>query len=136
MTGSLLNVAIDFHTLTPCRLFDTRESTGSSAAWPVLDPGETRTFTVGTRCSLTSSTIRSLSVNQTVTAPSADGEIVLYRGDMPSPPITRSLSYRTGKTRANNILLELSRDGDGTFKIHNRSTGSVHFILDVSGYFQ
>ncbi len=129
-------LATGFYTATPCRLFDTRESTGPSAASPALAPEETRTFTVGTRCGLTSSMIRSLSVNQTVTAPTADGEIVLYRGDMPSQPITSNLSYRTGKTRANNSILELSRVGDGTFKIHNRSTGSVHFILDVNGWFQ
>lgn len=129
-------LATGFYTATPCRLFDTRESTGPSAASPALAPGETRTLTVGTRCSLASSTIRSLSVNQTVTAQTADGEIVLYRADLPSPPITSSLSFRTGKTRANNSIIELSRNGDGTFKVHNRSTATVHFILDVNGWFQ
>jgi len=125
-----------FYTVSPCRLFDTRFSTGPQAAAPALAPGETRTLSVGTRCGVSSATVRSLSVNQTVTAPGADGELVLFRGDLESVPISSHLSYRAGKTRANNGILELSRTGDGTFKVHNRSAGSVHFILDVNGKFQ
>lgn len=128
-------LATRFHPVAPCRLFDTRESTGASAAGPILAPGETRTFTVGARCGLPS-TARALSVNQTVTAQTASGELVLFRGDLVAPPEVGNVSYGTGKTRANNGVLELSRSGDGTFNVHNRSTGPVHFILDVSGLFQ
>lgn len=74
-------------------------------------------------------------MNLTVTGQTA-GELVLYRGDLPLEPNSSNISYRAGKTRANNGLLELSRNGDGTFKVHNRSNGSVDFILDVNGYFQ
>ncbi len=128
--------ATSFYTVTPCRLFDTRDSSGVTAAAPALASGETRTFTVGTRCGLSSATVRSLSVNQTVTAPSADGELVLFPSDLGSVPITSNISYRAGKTRANNGILKLSQNGDGTFKVHNRSAGSVHFILDVNGTFR
>jgi hypothetical protein len=125
-----------FFPIAPCRLFDTRESAGSSAAAPVLEAGETRTLAIASRCGLASETVRSLSVNQTVTQQTTDGELVVYRGDLASAPITSSIAFRTGKTRANNAILELSRAGDGTIKVHNRSTGSVHFILDVNGYFR
>jgi hypothetical protein len=128
--------ASSFYVLSPCRLYDTRESSGPSAAAPALAPGETRPFAVGTRCGVPSSTARSLSVNQTVTGTTADGELVLYRGDLPETPITSNITFRGGKTRANNGIVELSRSGDGTFKVHNRSAGSVHFILDVNGFFQ
>jgi hypothetical protein len=129
--------ATRFYAVTPCRLFDTRNSLpAADEATPILGPGETRTLTVGTRCGLSSSTVRTLSVNQTVASQTADGELVLYRGDLASEPVTSNISYRVGKTRANNGMLELSRNGDGTFKVHNRSTSSVHFILDVNGTFQ
>ncbi len=128
--------ATKFYPVTPCRLFDTRNAEGPDAGAPALAAGETRTFTVGTRCGLDVATVRSLSVNQTVTQPAADGELVVYRGDLASVPVTSNVSFRVGKTRANNGLLELSRAGDGTFKVHNRSTGTVHFILDVNGVFQ
>ena len=80
--------------------------------------------------------VTSLSVNQTVTGSTAFGELVLYRGDLPSAPNASSISYHAGVSRANNGILELSQDGSGTFKVYNNSTGTVHFILDVSGYFQ
>lgn len=128
--------ATGYYAVTPCRLFDTRATEGSQAAAPILAPGEVRTLTIGTRCGLQTGGIRSLAVNQTVTGSTADGELVLYRTEMVTAPVTGSLSYRAGRTRANNGLLELSRNADGTFKVFNRSAGSVHFILDVNGTFQ
>ncbi len=127
--------ATAFYVLAPCRLFDTRDTTGPDAASPALGAGETRTFTIGGRCSLPSSA-RSLSVNQTVTGQTAPGELVLYRGDLLSAPNASSITFQAGKTRANNAILELARDGSGTFKVFNDSSGTVHFILDVNGVFQ
>lgn len=127
--------AARFYSLFPCRLFDTRNTTGPDAASPALAPGETRLFTIGGRCSLPSSA-RSLSVNQTVTGQTASGELVLYRGDLSATPTASSITFQAGKTRANNGILDLARDGSGTFKVFNNSTGSVHFILDVNGCFQ
>jgi hypothetical protein len=118
----------------PCRLFDTRNSgTAADAASPALEAGETRTFAIGTRCGIDVATARSLSVNVTVANATAAGELAVYRGDLSEEPVTSAISFRAGATRANNGLLELSRAGDGTFKVTNRSTGTVHFILDVNG---
>ena len=128
--------ATRFYPVIPCRLFDTRNAAGLDAASPALNPGQTRVFTVGTRCGLDVATVRSLSVNQTVTEQTADGELVLWRGDLESEPLTSNLGFRLGRARANNALLELSRAGDGSFKVTNRSAGTVHFILDVNGVFK
>ena len=128
--------ATKFYPVTPCRLLDTRNADGPDAAAPALAPGETRVLQVGTRCGLNASAVRALAVNQTVTQPTADGELVLYRGDLSSTPVTSNVSFRAGKTRANNGILELNRFGDGAFRVHNRSAGTVHFILDVSGTFK
>lgn len=128
--------ATRFYPVTPCRLFDTRFAEGPDAAAPALAPGETRVLSVGTRCGLTASMVRALAVNQTVAQPAATGDLVLYRGDVATVPIASSVSFTAGKTRANNGVLELSKFGDGTFRVHNRSTGTVHFILDVSGVFK
>jgi hypothetical protein len=125
-----------FYPVTPCRLFDTRNAEGPDAASPALDPGETRLLSVVGRCGLVASAIRALSVNQTVTAPTADGELVVYRGGLAEVPVTSNVSFRAGRTRANNAILELSRAGNGTIRVHNRSTGTVDFILDVNGVFK
>ncbi len=124
-----------FYPASPCRLFDTRNSSGPDVASPALGAGETRTLTIGGRCSLPASA-KAISVNQTVTGQTANGELLLYRGDIAVAPTASSISFAVGKTRANNGILELARDGSGTFKVFNNSTGTVHFILDVNGYFQ
>ena len=124
-----------FYPLAPCRLLDTRNTTGPDAASPALGAGETRTVAIGARCGLPLSA-KSISVNQTVAEQTADGGLVLYRNDLFATPGTSNMSYRVGRTRANNGLLEVSRDGSGAFRIFNNSTGSAHFILDVNGYFQ
>jgi hypothetical protein len=128
--------ATKFYPLTPCRIFDTRNASGSDAAAPTLGPGETRAFAVGTRCGLDTATMRTLSVNVTVAIPAADGELAVWRGDLAAEPVTSAISFRAGRTRANNGFLELSRASDGTIRVHNRSTGAVDFILDVNGVFK
>ena len=125
-----------FYPLTPCRLLDTREVTGERAGAPTLAPGETRTHAVGTRCGLEAVPARSLSVNLTVAGPTANGELIVFRGDLPTDPASSSISFKAGAARANNGVLEISRAADGTFQVQNRSTGEVHFILDVNGYFK
>ena len=123
-----------FYPLTPCRLFDTRNTTGPDAGSPILGAGETRVFTVGGRCSVPTSA-RSLSVNVTVTGQAAAGELLLYRADLAAPPATSTTSFLPGHTRANNAVIELSRDGTGKFRVVNRSSSSVHLIVDVNGTF-
>lgn len=122
-------------TIAPCRLFDTRNAVGSDAASPALAPGETRVFSVEGRCAVPSQA-RAISVNQTVTAAAAGGELVIYRGDLVAATNSTNVSYTAGRARANNGILELARDGSGTFKVFNKSSGMVHFILDANGYFQ
>lgn len=124
-----------FFSVVPCRLFDTRESAGPSAAAPVLGAGEARTIAVAGRCGIPGSA-RALSVNVTETGAAAPGNFVLYRADLPGPPNTNNLSFGAGQTRANNGLLQLDLGGGGTFKVFNNSSAPAHFILDVNGYFQ
>jgi hypothetical protein len=123
-----------FHTLAPCRVFDTRDATGPAAGAPALAAGETRTLSPAGRCGIPG-TARSLSVNVTVTQPAGTGDLLLYPANLPTAPVASTISFRPGKTRANNTLLLLASNGTG-FKVHNFSAGTVHFILDVSGWFE
>ena len=124
-----------FYPLAPCRLFDTRSSSGSDSASPILGAGEIRTLLIGGRCAVPANA-RAISVNQTVVGPAAGGELTLYRSDLASPPGTSNISFRIGVTRANNGILELARDGTYGLNVRNSSPGTVHFILDVNGYFR
>ena len=127
-----------FHPLTPCRVIDTRGATGTLGG-PVLAPGvSVRTFPVTGSCGIPA-TAKALSVNQTVTAPAVAGFIRVYPGDLTGAliPITSAVAFPAGRTRANNAILALSLDGSGTIAVENDAVGgTVHFILDVNGYFE
>ncbi len=124
-----------YYALTPCRLFDTRNTTGPDAAPPILSANETRTFDVTGRCGVPEAAL-SLTVNVTVTGPGATGELRLFPGNGISPyPPASSIFYAAGRTRANNGIIRLSTDGTATLKVQNVSAAAVHFILDVSGYY-
>jgi hypothetical protein len=123
-----------FYTLTPCRIVDTRDpALGGPAA---LAAGTTRVFTIsGPPCNVPS-TAKSVSVNVTVTQPTAPGHLILFPGG--TPPSVSTINFRAGQTRANNAITPLSATGmTRTLSVTDgQSSGTTHFILDVNGYFQ
>ena len=74
-------------------------------------------------------------MNLTVTGGTATGTLALYPGNA-FPLGTSALNYRAGSTRANNTAIGLATDGTGTLGVLNSSTGTVHVLVDVSGYWQ
>jgi hypothetical protein len=125
----------DFHTVTPCRLADTRDPAGPTGG-PALGAGSTRSFPVtGGTCGIPSTAL-AVSVNLTAVQAAAVGYLTLFPGDATGPPLASSLNFTAGQTRANNAIVSLAADGSGTIKVKNGSAGTVHFVLDVNGYFQ
>jgi hypothetical protein len=127
-------VAASFHTLTPCRVFDSRTADGPAAAAPALGAGASRVLALGGRCGIPATAV-ALSANVTVTEPEAGGTLVLYPGDTPVP-VASTIAFRAGRTRANNAFVKVAGDGSGTLGISNGAAGSVHFVVDVNGYFE
>jgi uncharacterized repeat protein (TIGR03803 family) len=117
------------YTATPCRQLDTRTGGVPIAAYSTLTVP-----LIGAPCSIPS-TARSVSVNVTVTQQTWSGDLTVYPADQARPGTT-TLSFSAGRTRANNAFLFLSSDGLGDVTIFNNSSGSVHLIIDVNGYFQ
>jgi hypothetical protein len=121
-----------FHTLAPCRVLDTRNTTGPLGG-PALTAGSDRTFTVVGRCGIPSGA-KAISVNATVTLPSVSGDVRIYAAGS-SLPVPTAIVYRSGQTRANNAVIALSPGG--AFTVHcDQTTGTVQFLVDVNGYFQ
>jgi hypothetical protein len=120
-----------FYTLAPCRLVDTR--TGPPGA---LRAGETRVITaVGTvgGCQIPTD-VAALALNVTVTQPTAAGNLRLYASGQPRPLVS-TLNYSAGQTRANNAVAGVS--ADGSLSVYcSQASGSVHLVVDVSGYFK
>jgi hypothetical protein len=121
-----------FFALSPCRSIDTRNAVGPYGG-PALSAGANRIFTVAGSCSLPQ-TARAISVNIAVTGPSAAGYLRLYPAESASPPVA-SINYASGQTRANNAVVPL--DTSGALAVFcSQASGTVHLIVDVTGYFE
>ena len=59
----------------------------------------------------------------------------IKKGDLVTLTMMHAVALELRKV-ANNGIRELGRGGTGQFRVHNRSTGTVHFILDVNGVFK
>lgn len=121
-----------FFTVPPCRLLDTRNAHGPLGG-PALSAGLTRSFGVLGHCAIPA-TARAISVNMTVAQGSAAGHLTVFAGGT-SQPLVSSVNYRAGQTRANNAVVQLGSVGDLAV-ISGQPSGTVHFILDVNGYFE
>lgn len=121
-----------FYTLTPCRVLDTRDPAGPWGG-PALSAGAVRAFTIAGRC-FVPMTAKSVAVNITVTEPTSLGHLTLFPSGT-TPPLASTINFQAGQTRANNAILPLGSGGTISV-VSGQPTGTVHFILDVNGYFQ
>jgi hypothetical protein len=126
------SVATSFYTVTPCRVVDTRGAPGPAGA-PALIAGGVRTFPIGGRCGIPT-TARAASANLAVTGPTAAGNLRLYPAGT-TPPLASAINYSAGQTRANNAVVPLSAAGELDVGC-SQASGTVHFILDVNGWFE
>ncbi len=122
----------EFFTIPPCRLIDTRNAAGPQGG-PALAAGMDRMFTLAGLCGIPAAA-GGVAVNVTVTAPTAAGNLRLYPAGTPLPLVS-SINYSAGQTRGNNAIVSLSASGAIAVRC-TQASGSTHFILDVSGYFE
>jgi hypothetical protein len=129
VTATFTDIGLDFYTLEPCRVLDTRPSQTLSSGVPLI-------FPVAGTCGVPADA-KAVSLNVTVFAPSASGNLRLYPGDG-SVPATSTLNFQTGLNRANNTFMPLASNGDGTLgaAAFLGGGGTVDLILDVNGYYK
>jgi len=122
-----------YYTVSPCRVLDSRVTTGPWGGQPLGAQQERTATVVGGACGIPA-TAKALSFNLTATAATVGGHVRVYPAGTPRPG-TSSLNFAAGQTRANNGILSLGAAGDLAF-FSGQASGSVHIILDVSGYFE
>jgi hypothetical protein len=121
-----------FFTLPPCRVVDTRNPNGPGGG-PALVANGVRDFTLPGNCGVPA-TARAVAVNLAVTGPTAPGFLTLYPTGFPQPPAA-TINYGAGQTRGNNAIVPLGAGG-AIRAFCFQTSGSTHFILDVTGYFE
>jgi len=120
-----------YSTLIPCRLFDSRQPPAgpaplASAVTVILHPAGA--------CGIPL-TARALTLNLTVTGATGGGHVILFPGGT-AVPGTSTINFTAGATRANNATLALGNDGSLAVRPSVSGSGTVHVILDVTGYFE
>jgi hypothetical protein len=124
--GAFVPLGTSLYLVEPCRILDTRDSGAA------VGGNETRAVQIAGTCGIPA-TAKAIAGNVTAVAPLDSGWFTLYPHGT-ATPVASTLSYRSGKTRANNARITLSPDG--RIYVFNGGTSSTHMILDVTGYFQ
>ena len=122
----------DFFTVSPCRLIDTRQA----GQGPALASGVPALLQIHGACGIPA-TARAVAVNVTALQGQGAGSLVLYPGNL-STPNTNTISFQAGQNLANNAILALASNGEGTLGVTPTVSGggTVHVIVDVSGWFE
>lgn len=118
-----------FHSLSPCRIFDTRSVSALQSGVPGI-------FEIEGACGIPTSA-SSVSVNVTVVGATGSGYVTLYPAGLEVPTVS-TVNFAAGQTRSNNAVIALSGDTLGSIAAQASVAGGgqVHLIVDVSGFWE
>jgi len=128
-----------YHTINPTRLVDTRSGIGghtgvitANTPYPITQATTAQVTSVTTGAIATNPT---LALNLTATQSTSGGDLVAYPTGG-TQPTASNLNFNAGQDIAN---LALTPTGTGTnagqITVYNQSAGTVHLVVDCSGYF-
>jgi hypothetical protein len=129
-----------FFPLTPCRVVDTRNPIGPSGG-PVLTANTARSFPIiGVNSCGVPATAKAAVFNVTAVAPTDNGNFIIYPAGTPRPN-TSVVNWSTADfATGNGAFLPLANSGGVDITVYPNmppaSTGTVHLVIDVTGYFQ
>ena len=116
-----------FHAVTPTRIMDTRVGLGGSR----FGPGESRVLQVTGHGELPAAGGVAVSLNVTVTGPTAAGFLTVWPAGSPLPA-TSNLNFAAGEVRANAVVTGV--DAGGRISLFN-GLGQTDVVVDVTGWF-
>ena len=127
-----LEPGIDFYTVAPCRVLDSRQLAGPWGGTP-LAAGEERGLTLGGACGIPV-TAQAVSINITAVDATTSGHLRIFPAGSPRPT-TSVVNFPTGLTRANNAIVQLGSAAAVTL-FSGQPAGTVHVVVDVNGWFE
>jgi hypothetical protein len=131
-----------FHSLTPCRLVDTRltGTTPPPTGGPILTTDVTRTFPIQGLCSVPVGA-KAVSLNLTIVRPNGAGHLTVWPTGI-TKPVVSSVNFIAGEPAiANGAIVPLADQSSypqdlSVYPYVAVTGGTVHLVIDVTGYFQ
>ncbi|MGA3214039.1 MAG: Ig-like domain-containing protein, partial [Terriglobales bacterium] len=123
--------AVQFVPVTPCRVVDTRGTTGPYGG-PVLTAGETRSFVIPRGpCTGIPATATAFSLNVTVVPPAPLGYLTIWPTGEGQPTVS-TLNSLDGRIKANAAIVPTGTGGAVSVYVNN----ATNVVLDINGYFE
>jgi len=98
-----------------------------------VPPGATVRLQVAGLGGVPTSGASAVALNVTAVSPTAAGYVTVY-GSSTTRPSASNLNFVRGQTIPNLVLTRVG--ADGTVLLYNGSVGTVHLVVDVSGYYK
>ncbi len=118
-----------FNAVTPSRILDTRNGTGSATPGGSIGPNSTITLPVAGDGVVPPSGAAAVVLNVTVTRPSAASYLTVFPTG--NRPLASNLNFAAGQTVPNRVIVPLNASGSISFY---NAYGSVDVIADISGW--
>jgi hypothetical protein len=137
---------LSFHTISPQRYLDTRfdgagpfPPQGANNEFFFFDFGAPDYFAGGFPNEVPPEA-RAIACNLTVTGGTSNGNLRAFPANSDVIPLVSNVNWSARQTVANYAIVAAASPNEGDFQasvgLHNASTtGSVHVIVDISGYF-
>lgn len=130
-----------FYSVTPCRLVDTRDPVAPTGG-PALANSATRNFAVygaeARPCGIPADA-KAASINVTITTPTYFGHLTIWPANT-TLPLVSTLNFVGGEPAiANGAIVPLANDPNRQIAARpflGGSGGTVHLIIDITGYFK
>lgn len=126
------NGPYQYYPLTPCRAIDTRGPVAPHGG-PVLGQDATRNFAIRGFCGVPT-TAKAVSLNVTVTQATQASWLAVWPSGQPRPWVSMINFEPSDPALANGVIVGLST-GAQDLAVYN-NFGTVHLLVDVTGYFQ
>ncbi len=129
---------LQFHTLTPCRLVDTRNPVGPSGG-PSFQDNQTRTFQVQSLCGVPVGA-KAVAVYVTGVSATGSGFLTLFQTGVPKPAVANLNFAKRDSAVGNGVVVALADQATNPLDLSVfarvvATGGTVQMVLDVSGYF-
>ncbi|MGW2622800.1 right-handed parallel beta-helix repeat-containing protein [Micromonospora taraxaci] len=128
--GGCTVVGARYNPVTPTRLLDTRSGIGAGTSVPV-GPNSEVLLPVPSINGVPAASIDAVVLNVTATQPTAAGFLTVYPNGTPAPSAS-SVNYVANETVPNLVTVPLSTGG---IRFRNSSSGTVHVLADLQGWF-